>query len=94
MESMPLPWFLAHAAPPGAAGDRLRLRLCQFELATLTILATAWLATLGPLVAIAAVLVAKHVLVGVVMAGLGGDADGADGGPGRSVPAEPAGVTP
>jgi hypothetical protein len=52
---------------------RLRLRLWQLWLTLLTILATAWLITLGPIPGIVGVLTAKHVLVAILVMGLGID---------------------
>jgi len=71
-------------APPGPPprvaiddGDdlrRLRFRLWQTSLSVTTILATAWFFTLGPIPGILAVMVAKHVLVAILVMGLGVDA--------------------
>jgi hypothetical protein len=46
---------------------RLRIRLWKIEVAAVTVLATAWLVTLGPVLAILALLVAKHVLVALLL---------------------------
>jgi hypothetical protein len=67
-------------APPRVAlgdGDgirRVHSRLTQVLAAAVTVLATAWLCTLGPIPAILGLMVAKHVLVAILMMGLGVDA--------------------
>jgi hypothetical protein len=68
-------------APPRVALDdddgfgRVRLRLSQLWLTFVTILITAWLITLGhPVPAIIALVTAKHVLVAILVMGLGVDA--------------------
>jgi hypothetical protein len=67
-------------APPRVAqGDndevkRFRLRLVQVLATLVTVLVTAWLCTLGVIPAILAVMVAKHVLVAILVMGLGVDA--------------------
>jgi len=65
--------------PPVALDDddglnRLRLRLWQWWVAFITVLITAWLISLGPIPGIIAVLVAKHILVAVLVMGMGLDA--------------------
>ena len=75
--------FMALLAPPPAPprvalGDddgarRLRLRLTQLMATTVTVLATGWLCTLGAIAAIIALMVAKHVLVAILVMGLGVD---------------------
>lgn len=52
---------------------RLRFRLWQVLMTTLTVLATAWACTLGWVAAIIALLIAKHVLVAILVMGLGVD---------------------
>ncbi len=52
---------------------RYRLRLVQVTAAAATVSATAWCCTLGVFPAILALLVAKHVLVAVLLMGLGAD---------------------
>lgn len=65
--------------PPRVALDgddgmnRLRLRLWQVWVTLLTVLITAWLISLGPIPAIIAIVTAKHVLVAVLVMGLGVD---------------------
>ncbi|MFQ3649832.1 MAG: hypothetical protein SNJ75_05815 [Gemmataceae bacterium] len=56
--------------PPSAPWTRLRLRLLQISTTLLTLLATVYCCTLGPIPAILALSVAKHVLVAVLMMGL------------------------
>jgi hypothetical protein len=50
------------------------MRLTQVLAALITVLATAWVCTLGIIPAIIALSVAKHVLVAILMMGLGVDA--------------------
>jgi hypothetical protein len=50
------------------------MRLLQLWLTLVTLLVTAWLVTLGPIPAIIAVVTAKHVLVAILVMGLGVDA--------------------
>jgi len=50
---------------------RVRFRLWQWSMSLLTILATAWFMTLGPIPGIIALVVAKHILVAILVAGLG-----------------------
>ena len=63
-------------SPPALAFDegdsirRLRFRLWQVLLTTLTILATAWACTFGWIAAIVALMIAKHVLVAILIVGL------------------------
>jgi hypothetical protein len=76
--------MLAPPAPPlpptgVLTGDndgprRLRMRLTQVTASLATLLLAAWVCTLGPIPAIVALMVAKHVLVAVLMMGLGVDA--------------------
>jgi hypothetical protein len=67
-------------APPRVAlGDddrmkKFRLRLTQVVATAVTVLATAWVCTLGIIPAIIALNVAKHVLVAVLVMGTGVDA--------------------
>ena len=67
-------------APPaiGAADDgrlrRFHRRLTLVMAASATVLATGWTCTLGVVPAIIALCVAKHVLVAILMMGLGVDA--------------------
>jgi hypothetical protein len=66
-------------APPRiATGDgdgarKFRIRLTQVMATMITLLATAWACTLGPIPAIIALSIAKHVLVAVLVMGLGVD---------------------
>jgi hypothetical protein len=52
---------------------RLELRLTQVTLTAITVLITAWCCTLGWIPAILALVVAKHVLVAILVMGLGVD---------------------
>jgi hypothetical protein len=66
-------------APPRVAVDdhdglkRLRFRLWQILASAVTALVTIWLCTFGPIPAILALMVAKHVLVAILLMGLGVD---------------------
>lgn len=65
--------------PPRVAladGDgirRVHLRLWQLTFSTITILATAWCFRLGWVPGLLAVMVAKHILVAILVWGLGVD---------------------
>lgn len=70
-------------APPPfrevALGDddrvrRLRLRLFQVSLTLITLVVTGWICTFGWIPAIFALMTAKHVLVAILVMGLGVDA--------------------
>ncbi len=72
---------MAHLLPPPpqtpvAAGDddrrqRLRFRLWQLMMSTITVLVAVWFTTFGkPLVTIIAWVVAKHILVAILLFGL------------------------
>jgi hypothetical protein len=68
-------------APPRVALDgdndglrRLRFRLLQILASTITVLVTVWLCTFGAIPAILALMTAKHVLVAILLMGLGVDA--------------------
>jgi hypothetical protein len=75
---------MALIAPPPrtpriALGDnddlkRLHLRMTQILAAIITVLATGWLCTLGAIPAILALMTAKHILVAILVMGLGVDA--------------------
>jgi hypothetical protein len=54
--------------------NRLRMRLTQVRATVVTVLATAWLCTFGAIAAILALMVAKHILVAILVMGLGVDA--------------------
>lgn len=65
--------------PPVALADgdglhHLYFRLRLLGLTTATVLATAWLCMLGTVPAILALVTAKHVLVAILVMGLGVDA--------------------
>jgi hypothetical protein len=71
---------LAPPAPPQRIGiddhdgtPKLRLQLLQVWLTLVTILITVWLITLGPIPAIIGIVTAKHVLVAILVMGLGVD---------------------
>lgn len=49
---------------------RLQFRLWQVFILTITVLVTAWFCTLGPIPAILALVVAKHILVALLIMGL------------------------
>jgi hypothetical protein len=64
--------------PQVALGDnpgsgRVRLRLWQWSWTILTCIITAWCFTLGPIPGIIALVTAKHVLVAILVMGLGVD---------------------
>jgi hypothetical protein len=67
----PAPPPVALANPDGS--DRLRLRLHQVTLTAVTVLATAWCVTLGIVPAVISLSIAKHVLVAILVMGLGVD---------------------
>lgn len=54
--------------------QRLRTRTWQLVMTALTVLITAWFCTLGWVPAILALVTAKHVLVAILVMGLGVDA--------------------
>jgi hypothetical protein len=54
--------------------NRFRMRLTQVLATLVTVFATAWVCTLGIIPAIIALSVAKHILVAILMMGLGVDA--------------------
>jgi hypothetical protein len=77
---------LAPPTPPirtaladGDGLNRLRMRLKQLFLTAVTVFVTAWLCTFGPISAVLALSVAKHVLVAILVMGLGVDAARDDG---------------
>jgi hypothetical protein len=49
---------------------RVRFRLWQIGLSAVTVLVAGWCFTLSPFVGVLATLVAKHVLVAIIAAGL------------------------
>lgn len=51
-----------------------RMRVLQVSATMVTLLVTGWLCTLGAIAAIVALTVAKHVLVAILVMGLGVDA--------------------
>jgi hypothetical protein len=65
--------------PPIALNDnddlgRLRLWMTQILATIVTILVTGWLCTFGAIPAILALMTAKHILVAILVMGLGVDA--------------------
>jgi len=58
--------------------NRLRMRLTQILASVVTVLVTAWLCTFGAIAAILALMVAKHILVAILVMGLGVDAPRAE----------------
>ena len=50
--------------------SRLHFRLWQIMVTAITVLITGWFCTLGPIPAIIALMVAKHVLVAVLVMGM------------------------
>ena len=57
-----------------ADGDGLRrahFRIWQWGMSMVTLLITAWFMTLGPIPGIIAIVAAKHILVAILVAGLG-----------------------
>jgi hypothetical protein len=64
--------------PTGLGEDdglgKMKLRTWQLTLTLLTVLITTWFITLGPIPGIVAVVTAKHVLVAILLMGLGVDA--------------------
>jgi hypothetical protein len=57
-----------------ADGDGLRrahFRIWQWGMSMITMLITVWFMTLGPIPGIIAIVVAKHILVAILVAGLG-----------------------
>jgi hypothetical protein len=76
---------MVHLSPPPperpslvAVGDddrlkRVHFRLFQIFCAAITVLLTAWFVTLGPISAVLSLLIAKHVLVAILLMGMGVD---------------------
>ena len=54
----------------------LNFRLKQVAWTAITVFVTAWFCTMGPIPAILALVVAKHVLVAILLMGLGVDRAG------------------
>jgi len=65
--------------PTGLGEDdglsRMKFRTWQLTLTLLTVLITTWFITLGPIPGIVAVVTAKHVLVAILLMGMGVDVD-------------------
>jgi hypothetical protein len=68
----PTPPRVATSGDDGA--KNFRMRLTQMTATMVTLLITAWVCSLGPIPAIVALVTAKHVLVAILMMGLGVDA--------------------
>ena len=66
----PPPPRVAVGLDDSGGSDRLRLRLHQLSLTTVTVLITAWCMTFGTVATILALVVAKHILVAILMMGL------------------------
>lgn len=64
--------FIVTLADDG--GNQLQLRLFQLTLTFITVVVTTWFVMLGPISAIIALAFAKHVLVAILVMGLGVDA--------------------
>lgn len=54
-------------------GGNIHFRLKQITWTSVTVLLTAWFCTMGPIPAILSLVVAKHVLVAILLMGLGVD---------------------
>ena len=61
----------AVALADGVGLRRAHFRMWQWTMSLVTVLITTWCITLGPIPGIIAVVVAKHVLVAILVAGLG-----------------------
>jgi hypothetical protein len=57
---------------------RLRLRMTQILATIITLLVTGWFCTFGAIPAILALMTAKHILVAILVMGLGVDAQSAE----------------
>jgi hypothetical protein len=74
---------MASLAPPpspptvttgeGDGMNRFRVRMTQISASAVTVVATAWCCTLGVLPAIISIMIAKHILVAILLWGLGVD---------------------
>jgi hypothetical protein len=64
----PMPPRVAVADHDGL--DRVHFRLWQIMVTAVTVLLTVWCFTLGPILGIIALMVAKHVLVAVLVMGM------------------------
>lgn len=51
--------------------ERLRMRMTQVAASMVTLLGAGWICSFGPIPTIFALMVAKHILVAVVIMGLG-----------------------
>ena len=59
-------------------GGHLHFRLKLIAWGTVTVFITAWLCTMGPIPAVLALVVAKHILVAILLMGVGVDRRPAD----------------
>jgi hypothetical protein len=57
---------------------RVRLRMTQILATIITLLVTGWFCTFGAIPAILALMTAKHILVAILVMGLGVDAQSAE----------------
>lgn len=62
-------WVMVEDEQP----NRLPLRLKQLSWTTATVAAAAWICTFGPVPGILAIAVAKHILVAILLMGVGVD---------------------
>jgi hypothetical protein len=76
-----MPQLIPPEAPPTlvTVGDddrmkRVHFRIWQILMTAITVLITGYFVTLGPVMAVLAIMVAKHVLVAILVQGLGVDA--------------------
>ena len=71
-----MPQLAPPPLPPGVTVadhdglNRLHFRLWQIMVTAVTVLGTGWCFTLGPILAIIALMVAKHILVAVLVMGM------------------------
>jgi hypothetical protein len=66
--------------PPATTLDekpfgKLNFRLKQVAWAAITVLLTAWFCTMGPVPAVLSLVVAKHILVAILLMGMGVNRD-------------------
>ena len=59
------------ALADGDGLQRTHFRIWQWGMSMVTLLITAWFMTLGPIPGIIAIVAAKHILVAILVAGLG-----------------------
>lgn len=73
MNAQSPPTWPTYVAVEDRGPDRIRLRLKQLSWTTVTVAATTWVCTFGVIPGILAVAVAKHVLVAILVMGVGLD---------------------